>query len=316
LWRPHPAPLQPSGQAHVFAHGGRQVRVTNIDKVFFPDDGLTKGDLISYYYNVAPMMLPFLRDRPIAMQRVPDGIYGEAFYEKQRPKGAPEWVRTVPVSAEGGTRRIDFIVVDDVATLVWLAQIASVEVHAWTSRWPALDEPDFAVMDLDPHEPITFEDVRAVARMVKVVLDGLGLKAFPKTSGGSGLQVFIPLAPGHTYKEVRDFCTAVGAMLRSVYPERVTMEASKPKRAGKVYVDAGQNAKGQTLVAPYSVRPYPGATVSAPLAWNELEDEIYPEQFRMSTLFERIEQVGDLFADAMKIKHDLHPALDRLTGAA
>ena len=295
---------------------GREVRVTSLERPYWPEDGLTKGDLIAYYYNVAAMMLPFLRDRPIAMQRVPDGIYGEAFYEKQVPKGAPSWVRTVPVSSEGGTRTVDFVVVDHVATLVWLAQIASVEVHAWTSRWPDLDEPDFAVMDLDPHEPISFEDVRAVARMVGVVLDGLGLKAFPKTSGGSGLQIFIPLAPGHTYREVREFCTAVGAMLRSAYPERVTLESSKPKRAGKVYVDAGQNAKGQTLVAPYCVRPYPGATVSTPLSWAELEQEIYPEQFRIGTLFERIEQVGDLFAEAMKIKQDLHPALKRLTGAA
>ena len=284
------------------------------DKVYFPEGEITKGDLVNYYYNVAPMMLPFLRDRPIAMQRVPEGIYGEAFYEKQLPKGAPKWVRSVPVSAEGGSRTIDFIVVEDVATLVWLAQIASVEVHAWTSRWPNLDEPDFAVLDLDPHEPIEFEDVRAVARLVRVVLEGLGLRAFPKTSGGSGLQIFIPITAGHSYPEVREFCTAVGGMLRAAYPEKVTLEFAKPKRAGKVYVDAGQNAKGQTLVAPYSVRPYPGAPVSAPLSWDELDHEIYPEMFNLCSLFERIEQVGDLFADAMKFRQDLHPALKRLSG--
>ncbi|MGQ0678854.1 MAG: non-homologous end-joining DNA ligase [Actinomycetota bacterium] len=314
IWVPHPVPLEPVRDAHVFRLGPRQVRVTNIGKIYFPDDELTKGDLISYYYNVAPMMLSFLADRPIAMQRVPEGIYGEAFYEKQKPKGAPEWVRSVPVSAEGGSRTIDFVVIDDVSTLVWIAQIASVEVHAWTSRWPNLDEPDFAVMDLDPHEPISFEEVRAVAKLVGVVLEGLGLKGFPKTSGGSGIQIFIPIAPGHSYREVREFCSAVGGMLRTAYPERVSMEASKAKRAGKVYVDVGQNAKGQTLVAPYSVRPYPGAPVSTPLAWSELDGEFYPEQFRIATLFERIEKVGDLFADALRIKQDLHPALERLTG--
>jgi bifunctional non-homologous end joining protein LigD len=312
LWFPHPIRLERKGDAHRFRHGARELRISNKDKVYFPEDSLTKGDLINYYYNAASMMLPFLRDRPIAMQRVPEGIYGEAFYEKQIPKGAPEWVRNVPVSAEGGSRTIDFVVVDDVTTLVWLAQIGSVEVHAWTSKWPKLDEPDFAVLDLDPHEPIEFEDVRAVARLVNVVLAGLGLKGFPKTSGGSGLQIFIPLAPGHTYPEVREFCTAVGGMLRLAYPEKVTLEFAKPKRAGKVYVDAGQNAKGQTLVAPYSVRPYPGAPVSAPLAWEELDDDIYPEMFRIGSMFERIEQVGDLFADAMKIRQDLHPALNRL----
>lgn len=314
VWFPQPLPIEPRADFHVFRHGPREVRITNIDKVFFPDEGLTKGDLISHYYNVARMMLPFLKDRPITMQRVPDGIYGEAFYEKQMPRGGPGWVKTIPVPAEGGTRTIDFILVEDVATLVWLAQIGSVECHAWTSRWPNLLEPDFAVLDLDPHEPISFDDVRAVGRMVKVVLDGLGLTAFPKTSGGAGLQIFIPVAPGHTYEEVREFCAGVGTMLRSAYPEKVTMEAAKAKRAGKVYVDVGQNAKGQTLVAPYSVRPYPGAPVSTPLAWKELDTVIYPEQFRMSTLFERIEQVGDLFADAVRVKQDLHPALERLRG--
>lgn len=311
-WFPHGLPLVPKGSSHVFTHGAREVRITNIDKPYFPDDGLSKGDLITYYYNAAPLMLPFLRDRPIAMQRVPEGIYGEAFYEKQIPKGAPEWVRTVPVSAEGGTRQIDFIVVEDISTLVWLAQIASVEVHAWTSRWPNLDDPDFAVMDLDPHEPITFADVRAVAKLVNVVLDKLGIQGFPKTSGGSGIQIFIPLAPGHTYQEVREFCGLVGQLLRSAYPEKVSLDASKPKRAGKVYVDVGQNAKGQTLVAPYSVRPYPGAPVSTPLRWEEMDEDIYPESFTITTLFERLESVGDLFRPALTIKYDLHPALEQL----
>ncbi|MEX2588272.1 MAG: non-homologous end-joining DNA ligase [Actinomycetota bacterium] len=314
VWFPSPLPVEPKADFHVFRHGPREVRITNIDKVYFPDDGLTKGDLVSYYYNVARMMLPFLKDRPVTMQRVPDGIYGQAFYEKQIPKGAPGWIKTVPVPAEGGSRTIDFIVVEDVATLVWMAQIGSVECHAWTGRWPNVEEPDFAVLDLDPHEPISFDDVRAVGRLVKVVLDGLGLAAFPKTSGGSGLQIFVPITPGHSYKEVREFCAGVGALLRSAYPEKVTMEAAKAKRAGKVYVDVGQNAKGQTLVAPYSVRPYPGAPVSTPLAWKELDQVIYPEQFRISTLFERIERVGDLFADAVRSRQDLGPTLQRLRG--
>ena len=312
IWFPHPAPVERRGEAHMFRQGAREVRITNIAKVLFPDDGITKGDLISYYYNVAPMLLPFLRDRLINMHRVPDGIFGEAFYEKQAPRGRPEWLRTVPVPSDGGTRIVDYIVVDDVTTLVWLAQIACVEVHSWTSRWPKLDEPDYAVLDLDPHEPIDFADVRAVARLVRVVLDGLNLRAFPKTSGGSGIQIFIPLKTGHSYKQVRGFCAAVGGLLRSAYPEKVTLEPSKAKRAGKVYVDAGQNAKGQTLVAPYSVRPYPGAPVSTPLAWEELDEEFYPEQFLISTIFERLEQVGDLFSDAIKLKQDLTPALERL----
>ncbi|HLF69654.1 MAG TPA: non-homologous end-joining DNA ligase, partial [Actinomycetota bacterium] len=310
----HAIPLEKRKDAHFFHESDREVRITNIDKVLFPDDGLTKGDLISHYYNVAPLMLPFLRDRPINMQRVPDGIYGEAFYEKQCPKGAPEWVRTVPVPSDGGRRDIDYIIVEHASTLVWMAQIASVECHAWTSRWPNLDEPDFAVMDLDPHEPITFDDVRAVASMVKVLLEKLGLRGFPKTSGGSGIQIFIPLIEGHTYPEVREFCSLVGGLIRAAYPEKVTMEPSKAARVAKVYIDANQNAKSKTLVAPYSVRPYPGATVSTPLSWDEIAEPFMPEEFTITTILQRIASVGDLFRPALSSRQDLHAALDQLRG--
>ncbi|HEU5002082.1 MAG TPA: non-homologous end-joining DNA ligase [Actinomycetota bacterium] len=314
---PHPLRLEPRGPAFILREGPREVRLTNLDKVLFPDDGYTKGDLIAYYDSVAPVLLPFLGDRPVVMQRVPDGIYGEAFYEKQAPKGAPEWVRTVPVpsgGSDGTPKTIDFVVPDGVATLVWLAQIASVECHAWTSVWPNLDQPDFAVIDLDPHEPITFDDVRAVGRLVHTVLERFGLRAVPKTSGGSGVQIFIPLLPGHTYPEVREFCTGVGRLITAVYPEKATLEPSIPRRAGKVFIDANQNAKGKTLVAPYSVRPYPGAPVSMPLAWEELEEEFLPEEFTIATACERIAGRGDFFAPTRLWRQDLHPALAQLRG--
>jgi len=311
-WLPVDIPLTQKGDVHWFQDGPRKVRISNISKLYFPDEGLTKGDLIAYYYNVAPMMIRFLKDRPVHMQRVPNGIYGEAFYEKQAPKGAPEWLRTTQVVSRSDAHKIDFVVVDDVATLVWLAQLASIECHAWTSRLPDLDEPDFAVLDLDPHEPIEFREVREVAQLVRVLLEKLGLSSFPKTSGGAGLQIFIPLTPGHTYKQVRSFCSALGGLLRAAYPEKVTMEFAKKSRAGKVYIDVDQNARGQTLVAPYSVRPYPGAPVSTPLSWNELESEFYPEQFTITTLFDRLSTTGDLFRPAMSSPQDLHPALEQL----
>jgi len=317
---PRPLLLEPRGPAQILHEGGREVRLTNLEKVLFPDDGYTKGDLIAYYYNAAPLLLPFLADRPVVMQRVPDGIYNEAFYEKQAPKGLPEWVRTVPVASSSGSpanpaaKTIDYVVIDSVASLAWLAQIASVECHAWTSRWPKLDEPDFAVIDLDPHEPIGFDDVRAVGRLVHTVLDRLGLRAVPKTSGGAGLQIFIPLTPGHSYAEVREFCTGVGRLITAVYPERATLEPSIPKRKGKVFIDANQNAKGKTLVAPYSVRPYPLAPVSMPLRWEELDAEFYPEQFTIATAFGRIAEVGDLFAPTRIWRQDLHPALAQFRG--
>jgi bifunctional non-homologous end joining protein LigD len=311
-WLPGRLRLQRQPGAHFYSHRGREVRITNVDKPFFPDEGYTKGDLADFYYRVSPLMLPFLKDRPIVMQRVPEGIYGEPFYEKQVPKGAPDWVRTVPVPSDEGRRIVDYVVVDDVTTLLWLAQIASVECHAWTSRWPNLEEPDFAVIDLDPHEPIGFEDVRTVAKLVKVVLDNFRLRGFVKTSGGAGLQVFVPLVPGHTYPEVRAFCAAVGHSIRPVYPDKVTLEPSKPKRTGKVFIDANQNAKGKTLVAPYSVRPYPGATVSTPLFWEELDQDFFPEQFTIATVIERVQEVGDPFRPALFLRQDLHPILKKL----
>lgn len=305
-------PLLTKNHSRYFRSGKREVRITNIDKVLFPDDGYTKGDLINYYWRAAPLMLPFLKDRPIVMQRVPDGIYEEAFYEKQAPKGRPEWVSTVPVPSDSGRRTVDYVVVDDVATLVWLAQIASVECHAWTSRWPRLDEPDFAVMDLDPHEPVSFEDVRNVAKLLKVVLDRFDLRAFPKTSGGAGLQIFIPITPGHSYAEVRQFCSGVGRLIQHAYPEKVTLEPSKLRRKGKVFIDANQNSAGKTLVAPYSVRPYPLATVSAPLSWEELDEEFYPEAFTIETIFDRITEIGDPFRPALSVKQDLHPVMEQI----
>lgn len=313
-WAREPLPVEPRGEAAVFRAGAREVRVTNLDKVLFPESAYTKGDLMAYYYAVAPLMLPFLRDRPIVMQRVPDGILGEAFYEKQAPRGLPEWVRTVPVPSDEGRKTIDFVVVDDVATLVWLAQIASVECHAWTSRWPDLDQPDFAVLDLDPFEPTTFEDVRAAARLVKVVLDGLGIRAYPKTSGGAGIQIFVPLVAGHTYPEVRAFCAGVARLIRAAYPEKVTTEPSIPKRTGHVFVDVNQNARGKTLVAPYSVRPYPGAPVSTPLRWEELDEELFAEQFTIRTVADRVDERGDPFAAALVHRQDIRPAIARLGG--
>lgn len=311
IWFPDEIPIDKQGEAHFYRRGPRELRITNINKVLFPGEGYTKRDLITYYYNVASLMLPFLEDRPIVMQRVPEGIDGERFYEKQAPKGRPDWVRTVAVPSES-RKTIDYVVVDDVTTLMWLAQIASVECHAWTSKWPKLDEPDFAVIDLDPHEPISFDEVRAVGKLVSIVLDRVGLRGFPKTSGGAGLQIFIPIAAGHPYSLVRDFCAALGRVIKAAYPERVTMEPSKARRAGKVYVDANQNAWGKTLVAPYSVRPYPGAPVSMPLRWEDLDDEFFPEEFTIATAFERIERVGDPFRGALSLKQDLRGPLSQL----
>ncbi|MGH2810853.1 MAG: DNA polymerase domain-containing protein, partial [Actinomycetota bacterium] len=228
------------------------------------------------------------------------------------PKGAPDWLHTVPVRSRGGSETVDYVVIEDVADLVWLAQVASVECHAWTSRWPDLDEPDFAVLDLDPHEPISFDETKRVALLVKVLLDRLELVGFPKTSGGAGIQIFIPLAAGHTFEEVRAFCAAMGGLLRAAYPQGVTLEPQKPKRAGKVFIDVDQNAKGQTLVAPYSVRPYPGAPVSTPLEWSELEGQLYPEQLTITTVFEHLKGRPDPFAPALSLRQDLKPILRRL----
>ncbi|MFQ5554926.1 MAG: non-homologous end-joining DNA ligase [Acidimicrobiia bacterium] len=290
--------VEPDGDGFVTTTLERPVRLTNIDKTFFPEDGYTKGDLTQYYAAVAPVLLPHLAGRALSMSRYPDGISGGSFYEKQCPSHAPEWVVRAPIYSSQRGVPIEFCTAPDSESLVWLANLGCIEAHPWLSRTVHPDMPDFAVFDLDPQEGCTWEQVRYVAGLVNVLLERLGLAGYPKTSGASGIHVYVPLEPVHTYRRVRAFVEAIGRMIAAADPDTATMEWDIPKRGARVFIDHNQNVAGKTIASVYSVRPVDGARVSTPFLWPEL-GEVTPDLCDVRSIWHRLRQFGDLFAPAL-----------------
>ena len=285
----------------------RPVRITNPDKVFFPGDGYTKGDLLQYYASVAPLLLPHLEGRAIVMARFPDGADGDSFYEKQAPRHTPDWLPRASLHSDHRGEPIEFVTAPDVESLLWIVNGGAIEIHPWLSRAAAPDTPTQAVFDLDPAEGATWEQVAAVAGLVRVALHRLGLEGHPKTSGSSGLHVYVPLAPGHDYARVRRFVEAVGRTIAAAAPGLATMEWDIPRRSGRVFVDANQNVAGKTIASVYSVRPRPGAPVSTPLTWDEVAG-VDPDGFTIATIWGRVARFGDLFAPVLEGSQTLERA--------
>jgi len=293
--------------------GGRDVEVTHLEKVYFPEEGITKGDLIEYYIRMSPYILPYLKDRPFTMVPYPHGVEGKLFYQKQRPENAPAWMAGVKVPSEK-RGHIDYCLVNDIPSLVFMANKGCIELHGWFSRAPALDKPDVAIFDLDPSGNTGFADAVAAARLIKVILDEYGLTAVPKTSGMTGLHIVIPIRPT-SFSEVQDFLKAICRVVEKAHPERFTTERTVAKRGDRVYLDAIQNARGKTIPSPYSVRPSPMATVSAPLTWEEVHDDtLTPARFTMRNIEERVKELGDLFAPVYSLRQVLPAGLPTGTG--
>ncbi|HEX6492016.1 MAG TPA: DNA ligase D, partial [Candidatus Dormibacteraeota bacterium] len=290
------------GDAH-WEIAGRRLRLTNLDKVYWPEDGYTKRDMIEHYVRLAPVLLPHLRDRPLGMQIFPDGIDGKHFWRKRLPDHAPAWIRRWTWH---GDREVTYVIVEEVATLAWIANSGAIDLHPWHSRIDAPELPDWAVFDLDPFEPATFDDVREVARLVKAALDHLGLHGLPKTSGQTGLQIYVPLRRGPDYAAVRGWVEDVGRAIGQVLPERISWEWSVARRSGRIRIDYTQNIIGKTLAVPYSLRPAPGAPVSTPITWEELDDPaLRPDGWTIRTIGRRLAETGDLFAPVLEGGQDL-----------
>jgi bifunctional non-homologous end joining protein LigD len=270
------------------------VRVTNLDKLLWPQAGITKGEFIEYVIRMAPVMLPHLQDRPLTVVRFPHGIGDKSFYQKNAPKDTPEWVSRFPVYSKDSQRTIHYILANHTAALIWLANQAAIELHPWYSKVENPDSPTNIAIDLDPSAP-GFEKVRQVAFAVKEVLDELRLPSYPKTSGATGLQIFIPLQTGFRFEDTRVVTEFIGRYMVKTYPDLVTIERLVKDRGDKVYVDYLQHAPNKTLVAPYSPRPVPDAKVSAPLTWDELAAGAMPEDFTIRSMPVRAEKLGDLF---------------------
>lgn len=300
-----------AGSAVVAQVGARTVPLNNLDKLFWPEDGYTKGDLVAYYTRVAPVLLPYLRDRPLVLTRYPDGIHGPSFYQKNAPPHRPAWIRTYPYHHSTGLHH--YLLADEPAALTYLANLGAIEIHPWTGRIQDPGAPDFAIVDIDPAPGATWDDVRTVALLVRQILQRVGVEGFPKLSGATGVHIYCPCAPGHTYGDTAAFCAAIGRLLARVYPEKVTMERLVARRAGKVYIDYLQNRLGQTITSVYGVRPRPGAPVSAPVTWAELAAGHVP-RVTIRTLFDRLAQVGDLFAPVLTLAQDLKGPTAALQG--
>ncbi len=286
-------------------------RVSNPDKLLWPEDGVTKQDLVDWYAGVADVLLPYLADRPVHMDRRPDGIHGKAFYQRHVTESLPDLLATVEIAGRDDPAPKPHFVCGDVASLLALANLASIDLHPWHSRVGSLESPDWAVIDLDP-KGAPFAHVVRLAKDVGRLLRGIGLRPLLKTSGKTGLHVYVPLAEGYGYETVRMFCEAVARLVARSRPEIATVERSLAARGGRVYVDFGQNRRGATVVPPYVPRPVPGATVSAPLAWDELETDLTPADFTIRTMPDRLAERGDLFAPLLTDRQELEPALARL----
>jgi bifunctional non-homologous end joining protein LigD len=296
---PRELPVTKRGQHWYTELDGHEVRLSNLDKIYWPDEGYTKGDLLTGYYNLAPLILSHLRDRPLTLLRMPDGINGPEFYEKQAPSHTPDWVPRAHVVGLSARRPIDFLLANDTASLLFVANLGCIEMHPLHSRIDSIDRPDYAFFDLDPFPPITFETVRRVAFMVKVALERLGLRGYPKTSGATGMQVYVPLDGTHNYAEARAFVERVCRLIHRTWPEGTTMEWEIAKRSGKVFLDYAMVSEGRNIGSVYSVRAKPRAPVSTPLRWEELSEDIEPVDFTFATVWDRFEQVGDLFAPVL-----------------
>jgi bifunctional non-homologous end joining protein LigD len=285
--------------------------ISHPDKVLFPDDGITKGEVAAYYAAIAPHILPHLRGRPVTMERFPNGIGAGGFLQKDVSKGFPEWLERVEAPKRGGV--VHYPLIDDERSLEWLANQNCITPHVWCSRTPRLYQPDVCVFDLDPSEAEDLETLRAATLLVRDVLAEFDLPSWVKTSGSKGFHIVVPLDGSLGFDEVAGFTLGVGKLLVARDPEHLTLEFSKAERGGRIYVDVGRNAYGATFAAAYALRPKAGAPVSAPCTWEEVErGEVAPRTFTLRTMPARVGAVGDLWADMARRRRSLKRAMASL----
>ena len=295
--------------------GGKRFRLSNLNKVYFPESGYTKRDLLAYYYRIADFVLPFLKDRPLVLRRYPDGIKGQAFFQKDVREGLPEWFKTVPIASERHGEEIHYAIANDKASLLFLTGLGCIDHNPWSSRYEDLEHPDYFFFDLDPSEKTDFSLVVKIARAVREKLDELEVESFIKTSGATGIHIYVPIAEGYTYEQVRTFGEIIARLVGQENRNSITSERSVAKRpTGRVLIDISQNAYGRPLAAPYVVRAFPMAPVSTPLSPRELRPTLKPENLSIKTIFSRLEKQGDLWRDFWNRRQRLERAIEFLSG--
>jgi bifunctional non-homologous end joining protein LigD len=308
-----PVPLKQAKENTEDKPSGNRSRVefTHLDKVFFPKYGYTKGDLVEYYTSVADYILPYIKDRPHSLLRQPNGINGQSFFQKDVDNMPPDWVKTVPIYSESNQKEINYLVADSLDSLLYMVQLGCIEINPWNSRVSRLDKPDWCVIDLDP-EDIGFQEVIKVAKVVHGLCDELKVPHFPKTSGKTGIHIYIPLGAGYSYEQCKQFAQLLATLTHQRIPETTSLERSPKKRQHKIYIDYLQNRQGQTLAAPYSVRPTEEASVSTPLHWDEVSARLDPKKFTIKNTLARINKIGDIWQPVIGPGIDIKRILDSL----
>ncbi len=301
-----------SSEEQIVKIGGKELKLTNQSKIYWPKEKYTKGDLINYYREVSSFILPYLKDRPENMNRHPNGIDGESFYHKDVTQKHPKWVKTKKIYSESNEEFINYLVCQNEATLIYMANLGCIEINPWNSRITSLEKPDYMVIDLDP-EDIKFQEVVRVAQTVHKILDKYEVPNYCKTSGATGLHVYVPLGARYDYEQSKQFAHLIATLVNAELPDITSLERSPKKRQKRIYLDYLQNRKGQTLAAPYSARPKPGATVSTPLEWKEVNSRLDPKDFTIKNIFKRLDKKGDLFKPVLGKGIDLEKVLKKLS---
>ncbi len=298
---------------HTYKFGKMEVKTTNRSKIFFPDEGITKGQVIDYYDSIADYILPYLKDRPESLFRTPNGIDKSGFFQKDAAESAPKWVDHIELYSESVKRHIDYIICNNKATLLYMANLGCIEINPWHSTTKDLDNPDYLIIDIDPSDNNTFEDVIEAANVVKSILDKAKATSICKTSGATGLHIYVPTGKQYTYDQVKDFAYVICMMANEQIPKITTLERSLSKRKkDKIYMDYLQNRRGQTIASVYSLRPKPGATASTPLEWKEVKTGLNPKDFNIYTMADRLKEKGDIFGEALNNPIDLATCLENL----
>ena len=289
---------------------GKRLKLTNLDKMLYPETGFTKGQVIDYYARIAPVLVPQLRGRPLTLKRYPEGVDQEFFFEKNATQYRPEWVKTAPIWSEGNRRTVNYLLADDLPTLVWIANLASIELHPSLSLARKIKEPTVIAFDLDPGPPASIVECCQVAFWLRDIFERLGLESFPKTSGSKGLQIYVPMNGPVTYAATKPFAHALARLLEEQHPELVLSDMNKERRANKVFVDWSQNDQHKTTIAVYSLRARPHPTVSTPVTWEEVEHAWKKRDasllvFEATQVLERMAKKGDLFEPVLTLKQGL-----------
>ena len=286
--------LNPTEETLVKKLNGHELKFTNLSKIFWPDIKGTKRDMLNYYYQVAPIMLPYLKDRPMSLNRYPNGINGKSFYQKDMTGKAPDWIETYEYHSDADNRVRNYLVCKKEADLLYMANLGSIEMNPWNSKEQSENSPDWCVIDLDPDKN-TFEQVIKCAQVTHEILESFGVPSYCKTSGSTGLHIYIPLGAKYDYETSKEFARAIATMVHRELPKFTSIERLTSKRGGKMYIDFLQNRPQATLAAPYSVRPKPGATVSMPLHWEEVKKGLKMSDFNIYNAMDRLKEIGDIF---------------------